>query len=410
MASGSVYEWLRGRGCWLTRGTVDRPATHLMLDGGRAAVPDDMQNTFLNAYASSVVRNGPASACIVELRTPVFRLFLDVDARWAEEPPPDVLQAPGVCGVLTAALAAAREAFPDADTDAVVCGGWKHGLHVTWPEVFVTAATALEFRKLLLDKLVPVFGDDVPFASPLDAVIDACVFRANGLRMVWAGKGRGAKQHYAPIAELRGAGVFPVQQVVGVSGVREYVRRLSVRSPGQDATFSTLNTDASGPDASAAASSTVVGGNLTGYADVLPALDAALPLQFVGQKFVGLVRGEACFMLRSTSRWCGNLGRTHRTNNVYFVLTRKGIHQRCYCRCDTLDGRKYGLCKDYSSETWPVTPEVLAVFFDAADPPPVHAQDAPLLPSQVAKSALDMGSLLARRVEAPTGRKRARRK
>jgi hypothetical protein len=121
-------------------------------------------------------------------------------------------------------------------------------------------------------------------------------------------------------------------------------------------------------------------------------------------------------MLSSTSRWCGNLGRQHRSNTVYFVVTRKGVHQRCYCRCDTLEGRKYGLCKDYHSDTWPVPAAALAALFGdsssapaapESSPPPVIA--APLMPSQAAKASLDLSALLARRLDVPRRKKRQKR-
>lgn len=83
-------------------------------------------------------------------------------------------------------------------------------------------------------------------------------------------------------------------------------------------------------------------------------------------------------MLRSTSRWCGNIGRAHNSNNVYFQLTRAGVCQRCYCRCDTTEGRRHGLCKDYSSAVWPVPERVIDAFFGpVVSPPPAPPPPRP---------------------------------
>lgn len=425
MTTPSAYTWLKARGYWLTRRDDPRAPTHLMLDGGKACVPDDMHGIFLNAYAISVVTDGPGTSSIVELRTPVFRLFLDVDARWSQRPPPDVLQAPGVPAVLEACMRTAAEAFPDQAARAVVSASseatcdqdtWKHGVHLTWPDVYVTADTALAFRKTLLERL----GQDHPFAAPLDSVVDSCVFRANGLRMAWSGKGRGAAPHYVPVATATlddddRLALERVGPVTGVSAVRQYVSSLSVRCPSALASPTVLVGEAPADEPGCGAP---VCKSLAAYPhDALTALDAALPVQFAGQRFAGLMSGEACFMLRSTSRWCGNLGRAHRTNNVYFVLTRKGVHQRCYCRCETTEGRKYGLCKDYCSETWPVPEDVVRAFFQ--DPPAGvggvvgggNMEALARMPSQVMRDSAGISSLLARRMASmqPAAAKRKKR-
>ncbi len=61
---------------------------------------------------------------------------------------------------------------------------------------------------------------------------------------------------------------------------------------------------------------------------------------------------------RLQSQYCMNIGRAHATNTVYLELnlvTQKAF-MKCYCRCDTLEGRrpdakgKKVLCKDYRSQ------------------------------------------------------------
>lgn len=45
-------------------------------------------------------------------------------------------------------------------------------------------------------------------------------------------------------------------------------------------------------------------------------------------------------------RYCMNYGREHKNNHVYLVVNEKGIHQRCFCSCDTTVSRKFGRCGD----------------------------------------------------------------
>lgn len=441
-----AYEFLRTGGYVIPKTATDREATHLFLDGGKAAVPDDVNGTFLNAYAAGVVRSPHQRPCIVELRTPVFRMFMDMDACWPEAPTAGSSGDP--CAAVAAARAVllhvarvARETFEEPAADVMeVCvaseckttrEGWsKQGFHVVWPDVYVTAVTALAFRDKLLEGPLP---DPWPFANDPDKVFDACVFKSAGLRMPWSNKGRGDSSHYVPRASVvwtpaaddsdDDAEDFVITHHAepgGVSDIRDHMSRLCIRAFGKEETRVAPDLHRRIADAAAAAADGGGAGsskapncaNLARYGHVLPALDDALPVQYAGQRFTGLVEGENCFMLRSTSRWCGNLGREHRTNNVYFVLTRKGIHQRCYCRCETTDGRAYGMCKDYSGPTHAVSQEVVHAFFgagnaddtdDAAEKKklPAGAAPAAVRPHMALQSKKNMGlsAILKRRIE-----------
>ena len=91
---------------WLHRWRVPAggagPASHLCLDGGRLLVKDADHADFLNAYAAAVVRG--LVPCVVETRTPVFRFFVDVDAK---VPDPAAFDVRGACLAIAAAVDAA---------------------------------------------------------------------------------------------------------------------------------------------------------------------------------------------------------------------------------------------------------------------------------------------------------------
>lgn len=62
---------------------------------------------------------------------------------------------------------------------------------------------------------------------------------------------------------------------------------------------------------------------------------------------------------RIDSQYCMNIGREHSTNTVYMLvnLLTKSAVMKCYCRCETTEGRrsivngKKQMCKDFSSHT-----------------------------------------------------------
>ena len=50
------------------------------------------------------------------------------------------------------------------------------------------------------------------------------------------------------------------------------------------------------------------------------------------------------------SRYCANVGREHKSSNVYFVLDPKGkLYQKCFCKCTTATGRRFSYCSSYRS-------------------------------------------------------------
>ena len=417
-----VYDWAAGRGYRLPYGDDARP-THLLLDGGKWRVPDEAHGALLNAYASSLLRRPDMRPCVVEVRTPVFKMFVDLDSRFAAPAQAEdaragrgaVLRLLGaVCGAVApgepAVVCAANRAKHEGD-------GHKLGFHIVWPGVLVAAHTALALRARLVEALAAQ-PDDLASALGLvndwAAVVDASVYTSSGLRMPWSAKGRGDDRYYELAFRVdEGGGVTPARATT-VSELRDALRQLSIRCFAAEPTLALGE-----PPRPEAADHEWAPKALAGYADVLPRVAACLPIQFAGARFTAVMAAAHCFLLRSTARYCFNLGRAHRTNNVYFVLTRRGVCQRCYCRCETDEGRKYGMCKDFSSECWPVPREALDAFFPAAadgdDEPGKRHKSEPAgavgaMPSRAGKSFLALDSLVARSRPAlsPSAKRRGR--
>ena len=376
---------------WLHRWRVPAggagPASHLCLDGGRLLVKDADHADFLNAYAAAVVRG--LVPCVVETRTPVFRFFVDVDAK---VPDPAAFDVRGACLAIAAAVDAAVSPPPA----CVVCvpsepSADKVGVHLHFPAVTVTPATALWLRGRIVDALAG--GPLLDAAGGLDwaRVIDAAVYRGSGLRLPWSGKRAGDTRVYVPTARIVEGAWEDVPPVAGVAATRAWVHELSVRDFSGTASLHSPRGDGDA-DVDADAGVRVCAESLAAYADVLPLVDAVLPVQHAGQRFVGVVSLGDVFMLRSTSRWCGNIGRAHNSNNVYFQLTRAGVCQRCYCRCDTTEGRRDGLCKDYSSAVWPVPERVTDAFFGpVVSPPPAPPPPRPGRASTATMALVERG-------------------
>ena len=402
-----VYEWARRRGYALGYSAEAQP-THLLLDGGKWRIPDEAHGALINAYAASLARCPDRRPCVVELRTPVFRMFVDLDTRFATSDQAERAKAGGIAPVLQrvcAAVAPGQVALVCAASAAKREAAAEHkmGFHVVWPDVLVTARTAIALR----DRIVAALQADPPdlgIVGSWDTIVDATVYKSSGLRLPWSAKGKGDDRFYELAFRVDTDATLSPQRAGTVSEVRQALMQLTIRTLGASPTI-----DLGVPDPPEEQEERHwTSKSIAAYADVLPRLAACLPVQFVGQRFTSVLEAEHCVMLRSTARYCFNLGRAHRTNNVYFMLTKRGVCQRCYCRCETDEGRKYGMCKDFTSDVWPVPREVLTAFFPAEpdakrcklDPPgggeaaAVSAVGA--MPSRAGKSYLDFDRLVAR--------------
>jgi hypothetical protein len=281
----------------------------------------------------------------------------------------------------------------------------KYGAHVIWPAAFVTAETALAFRDKLIPALREEFGDEL-FVNPWEDVIDACVYRANGLRMPWSVKGPGDNRPYTPTMEISvDGGICIVPDVTGVSALRKWVHDLSIRAHGK--VVSPLQEGIVVPQA---AKKTSGGGgrnqSLDAFQHVLPVVEEALPLEYKPQTFTGLFRTPYSVMLRSTSKYCRSVGREHTSSTVFFVIHRHGITQKCFCQKES--------CKDYESAVFDLNQDVIDIFLGAAAAAGACVAskvsvETVALPSQKSKSANNLNHLLSLGVKSRATKKRGKK-
>ena len=227
-----------------TPATTTTTTTHLLLSGGKLAVPESDAGAFLNAYALAVVRG--ERPCVVEIRTPLFGYFVDLDIRVRGEYPGDAaLQA--VCSAVAGAAGAAFEELPGrvvacrAALKAESDGSTKVGVHLHWPGTVVSSRGALAVRDVILTSLKSSSSSSLAGfeGQPWDSVVDAAVYKGSGLRMAWSGKYASDERVYAPWLEYDSFSRewTACADASGVAAIRDWVTALSVRvSPTTSAT------------------------------------------------------------------------------------------------------------------------------------------------------------------------------
>ena len=351
MSGGPKKEWLQK---W--RVASGKEYTHLLLNGGRLYVPDTQHTTFLNEYSNAIARG--ETQYVVEAKSPIFRLFIDFDFK--PIPSQEIMDA-----AVKSACSIASYYF-DVTSRAVVLkktvsSEGKIGVHVTWDSVYVDVKTAMSYRNHLVKKL----EDACPDVDWKD-IVDAAVYRvaAGSLRMPWSSK-TNAPGVYVPMSTCDSSGLLKdVGEITTASQIRDWVRATCIRTPGESPSktcivtsedFDTLDTK----------QTTTTHANVAEYTTVLEKVQSTLPEAYVDQKFTGMHRvGDACVVLRSNSKKCGNKGyKEHHTNTVYFVLLKKGYaYQRCYCRKDVV--REGGvMCAEYVGQPWGLGTDILNGFW-----------------------------------------------
>lgn len=421
-ASPVVYRWARSRRYFGRRDGA--PPSHLLLDGGVMSVPDDAAGEFLHEYAKGVVRGTRHAPppCVVEVRTPVFRMFYDLDARVSDADAAAAVARgdvpPAVDVVLRTLVAATADAFvPRTDTTtAVVCvadapvpardgaGTHKVGVHVTFDDLYATPAVARFVREKVLAALQDVPN---PFANAYADVVDEAVYKGSGMRLPWSAKKRGDARVYVPVgvwtaADGRVETLDPSHVTSSVARCRDALRRVSLRCPDRLAPSELADELPAGYDPVPSAGASVSHASLADFAAVLPAVEAAIASAHEGYvgRVTGALRGEHAVIFRHSSRYCANVGRLHRTSNTYFVLTRDGLRQRCYSRKAT-DGEDT-CCEHFRGPSIPLPADAI----DAALPPAGRPAQAAPMPSSCRKVC--MFDVVARAAPPPARRRRVR--
>ena len=294
----------------------------------------------------------------------------------------------------------------------------KHGIHVHLPALHVNKETAQQLRNGVVQKLSNHMGPRASPSGPTTWAddVDAAVFESNGLRMLYSRKMvacpecKGRKREGCPacLGDGRadeGRAYTPLLQIDADYRIHDLesadalrmLHETSIRSDRvvqSHALHATPPCWLEVPDLIAPARAkrsrrpkkfTELGRLDEGVAEVESGLSnrvkltaeqlhdlqrwvaklarqGRLPKQYAGVEMDGFtctVHGSRCLaFVRLASSYCSNIGREHTTNTVYLEIDGRMqlCHCRCFCRCDTVEGRRArsasGLpvrCKEYRS-------------------------------------------------------------
>jgi hypothetical protein len=384
--------------------------THLLLSGGKFALPEAAVNDFFAAYGRDLQAGRPLY--VVERKSEVFLLHFDVDFQQLM----DEERTMAFCEVLRDAVSeyfeTPRRCVVCAITDASRRDRVGPGLHVIFPRTPVTEEQALRIRSGAVARCrerLPWGGDE------WDKVLDVCVLSSGGsLRLVGSDKCRDCEHcRNGRVARLSCSrcvdGKVPLGKVywpwrVLPQDARAVGDLADLRAnPAHAARYCSVRTLLAMPDkefrvprgaplpSRLARVATDLGGTQRrlvynehegplharngAVVSLPPDAEAALQacVRRYSQAHAQLVIKRAVrldpdrYSVAVTgfgSRHCLNKGEDHTSNSVYFLLHRSfGLSQRCFSRKPEV--RQGGCtCRDFIGPSKEVPPELLEALFE----------------------------------------------
>ena len=342
------------------------PTTHVLMDGGVLSVPFDRLDEFYRGCIQCV--KAGEKIYVVEQKTDVYNFFMDVDYKADEALELEDVKslAVDICFKINSLGLPKRcvisVAAPKRKDNQI-----KTGIHFNWPDIQVNQEGAITLMYHVVSSLNTLRSGD------WSKYIDKSVYgdmdsetKGSGFRMPWSHKmGKHADCHghgclvcnktgkliegeYLPAFMYTEDGdldKYPYE--VSMDGLNlTTIRSLStepmdvpkfagvVKKPRKEGTFTASQTK-----------DEVCNIELYGH------LETFIQKYMTGQqraRVKRVFRNKKGYMLDTTSKYCENLGRAHHSNHIWFLISCDGtIRQKCFCRCETMDGRKYGFCKDF---------------------------------------------------------------
>lgn len=429
----------------------DRPTTHVAMNSGTLSVTlGPEEDHFLLCYSKCLLA-GHRMYFVEQLSyswsPPCFRLFMDLDFKQLVG-----ITERGVEGASMVCHQTVAKFFPGRHSKCIVASTTyknchttdasgnkislvKTGVHLYWPDHYVTPLQCLHIRESIIAALLDTFGQRTePKQNSWDDVVDRSVYgdahggKGSGLRMIGSCKtdrcstcnGRGTdKASGQKCKTCNGHKRTDDYDNVGRRG-RPYMMLCVLMKPivATSSTFSwsrdldseaeylndmhklivdtklrttlteeTLNNGFELPagaplylaNTGRKRNAMAIAPSARGEKQVDPGKPEFAELQkIIRQSFGPLYsstivskareyKGRFVVSVTGTNcRYCQNIKREHRSNNIYFEVTRDGISQRCLDKGDISPEMQHGPCSSYNSGVVPLDSVALASLWPSA--------------------------------------------
>jgi hypothetical protein len=399
-----------------------REVTHRLLDGGNIHLGKEEMEEFYSVYATDIVSG--FKNYIVELRTPIFKYFIDLDIFDHEYYTGKSLLRIIVKIQKALSYFTNRSSFND---DVYVCTTpekrvkkedieyIKTGVHLIWPTIYVTQEIALFLRQFIIQFLISKMGPR-PDHNDWEDVVDETVYNQNGLRLMGSYKAlpckvcknkqelRDSCEPCAGLGKLFGDHTYKLAYILStdnrmkikacakiVKKQSEMIKLLSIRSNKFKSNiiieepyppwFNVSFASKANKHINKILKTTRENQKRTGGSTAISIIDSAyvdavtsIVEQSFGQKagFRGLgiksIRKppdakEECYWVTTDCCYCLNVGREHGQSTIYFKITYSGVVQKCFCKKNTLNGGREKVCGKFESKKYGVSFKYKEILF-----------------------------------------------
>jgi hypothetical protein len=335
---------------------VDKTYNYLLLNGGKLQVDDDEE--FLRMYVDHLGEQ----LFVVQMRTPVFKLFVDFDYEASYELSViDCIELAKVFHQNVCILFAEKNT-----NDMIVCTASHSklkknkkihtGLHFHWPNILVDSKNAKLIREHIISEITATFGD---VFGDIFNMYDDSVYKSNGLRMKGSIKSYTDQRSYWPVTVIH-----PDLTTEPFSGnhlnaiVLTSIRSLATQP---DTLCAELLNAAEKPlEIEKEVYSLQASKKWTSDDPLTLRCEEVILLNFpiyketnfkVKDVLVGLFGetdkryGKEMAIAHTNSTFCTNKNGNHQSSTVYFVFTKSDVVQRCFCHKE-YNGKP---CRSYKS-------------------------------------------------------------
>jgi hypothetical protein len=282
----------------------------------------------------------------------------------------------------------------------------KSGVHLNWPNFVVDQVSALALRDHILLAL-SVLNSSTDWNEIIDLAVYGSAIRktkGSGFRMPWSYKrdkhnacgGRGCKDcEKGKVDQLAYLPVFRY-----VNGPLSTIIQIDQKPNLEILKMSTVRTDMPQTIHVEPPSVVVKEGTFTNEQtkDELHDEETKELIQRYVQKHLEgqqnsyitkLFKHKQTFLVSTNSKYCENLKREHGSNHVWFIISGNEIIQKCFCRCETLWGRRDGFCKDFCGRRHLLTPDIT----DKLYPKKEQLKYCPEIKKRAEKSPIEYGGV-----------------
>jgi hypothetical protein len=350
------------------------------MDGGVLSVPYDRLTEFYKVYVDCVNRG--ELIFVVEQKTDIYNFFVDIDYKDSEALSLERIEKLSrvICekvNSLGGGDSLVSISKPKMQNDQV-----KSGVHINWPNFPVDQTNAVYLRKHIINTLTTLYPTE-----NWEKIIDNSVYgnpekgtKGSGFRMPWSHKkgkhadcggsgcplceksGKITEVAYLPIFKFMGQGPFKLLERVGQEPSVEMLFAATIRSDSKESRTVEPPDNLQSRKKKEGSFTREQAKNEVSDPEILHSIEKFINGMSGHEKarITKIFKSDKsdAYFVGTDSSYCENVGGSHSSNHVWFLIQEKDmkVSQKCFCRCETL--RKNGFCKDFTGKSHCLTPTI----------------------------------------------------